>query len=73
MNKYYVTFGFAHKDTKGRSLANCYTVIEAATQNQARKIMFDSPLGQQWAFMYKSAQDAGVLKYGLNLVSFTQL
>lgn len=73
MNKYYVTFGFGHKDSKGNSLAKCYTIIEAENQSKARDIMFASPLGQQWAFMYNSAQDAGVMKYGLNLVPFTQL
>ena len=73
MKKFYITFGMIHKDTKGNSLANCYTVIEAETESEARNKMFASPLGQQWAFMYKSAQEAGVLKYKLMLVPFNLL
>lgn len=71
--KFYITFGFAHKDIQGRSLANCYTIIEAPTEDKAREIMFASPLGKQWAFIYKDAIEPGVLKYKLIYVPFSQL
>lgn len=73
MKKFYITFGFAHKDTQGNSLANCYTIIEAETEEKAREIMFASPLGSQWAFIYKDAITPGVIKYNLSYVPFNQL
>jgi hypothetical protein len=73
MKKFYITFGFSHTDTKGHSLKNCYTVIEAQNEEKAREKMFSHALKNQWAFLYPSAQDAGVLRYKLNLVPFNLL
>ena len=73
MKKFYITFGFSHKDTKGGSLANCYTIIEAETEEKAREKMFAHPLGAQWAFIYDNAVTPGVIKYNLSYVPFTQL
>lgn len=73
MNKFYITFGFIHKDSKGQSLAHCYTIVEAENEAEAREKMFASPVGHQWAFCYKTPQDAGVIKYGLSLVPFNSL
>jgi len=73
MKKFYITFGMAHKDTKGDSLAYCYTIVEAKDEEEARNKMFAHPLGHQWASIYESAQDAGVIKWKLNFVPFSQL
>ena len=71
--KFYITFGFAHKDTKGNSLASCYTIIEAETELEAREKMFAHPLGHQWAFIYDNPITPGVMKYKLSYVPFNQL
>lgn len=75
MNKYYITFGFAHKDTKGNSLANCYTIIEAETEQEARDVMLNSPHfgNKNWAFIYDNPITPGVIKYKLSYVPFNQL
>lgn len=73
MSKFYITFGFIHKDSKGNSLRNCYTIVEAENEAEAREKMFASPVGHQWSNLYRTAQEAGVINYKLNLVSFSQL
>lgn len=37
MSKFYITFGFIHKDSKGNSLRNCYTIVEAENEAEARQ------------------------------------
>lgn len=69
---YFFTFGQAHKDRAGNSLANCYTTIEAEHRDEARQIMF-SRYGRQWAFQYQSAETAGVYKYNLKHIDFEEL
>lgn len=73
MNKYYITFGFIHKDSKGNSLRNCYTIVKAKDEAEAREKMFASPVEHQWATLYRTAQDAGVINYKLAFVPFSQL
>lgn len=69
MQTYIITFGYNHKDKNGYSLANCYTMIDAQSEDEARKIAF-LHLGKKWAFIYKSAEDAGVMKFNLTFVPF---
>ena len=60
MKEYYITFGF------GQLYANCYTVIEAETEEEARKKINEiTPL---WAFIYESAEKAGVGKWNLKYI-----
>lgn len=48
MSKYYFTFGCGIDDPH----RNCYTVIEASSWSEARKIMV-SRFGTHWAFQYE--------------------
>lgn len=73
MSKFYITFGFIHKDSKGNSLRNCYTIVEAENEAEARQKMFDSPVGHQWSTFYRTAQEAGVINYKLSFVPFNSL
>ena len=61
MNKYYFTFGF------GQVHQNCYHVIVAENEDDARDIMNDR-FDNKWSMMYKSAEEAGVEKYNLKEV-----
>ena len=61
LHKWYFTFGF------GQPHENGYHVIEAETQGEARKIMFEH-FGKKWSFMYDSAEAAGVKKFHLHEV-----
>ena len=58
MNKYYFTFG------SGQKYEGCYVVIEAENAYDARQEMFQR-YGKKWGFMYKSAEEAGVERWGL--------
>lgn len=75
MQKFYITFGQDHVDHHGRSLRNCYTVIEAETEQEARDTMLFSPHygNKNWSAIYKSAQAAGVIEYSMTFVPFSQL
>ena len=73
MKKFIITFGFAHKDTKGQTLRHCYTIIEANNKEDAREIMFAHPLKSQWSSIYDSEAEAGVIKYNLSYVPFKSL
>jgi hypothetical protein len=73
MKKFYFTFGMCHVDSKGNSLAGCYTTIKAKDYFEARKIMNSSPLGNQWAFQYNTADEAGVRKFNLQFIQFKDL
>lgn len=73
MKKFYITFGQNHVDRNGLSLKNCYTIIEAETEEEARKKMFAHPVGHNWSSLYYSAQEAGVLRFKLNYVPFKSL
>lgn len=61
MKTYYFTFGYGYR------LRNCYTTVEAADFNEARKIMAHHH-GNRWAFQYDSAEAAGVDRFGLQHV-----
>lgn len=58
MKKFYFTFGF------GQPHENCYHVIEANNETEAREDMCRK-FGNKWSFMYDSAEEAGVEKYHL--------
>ena len=60
---YYYTFGSDHH------LADCYTVIAAESIDKAREKMVGC-YGAKWAFEYRSAEEAGVEKWGLRFVVF---
>lgn len=75
MSKFYITFGYDHKDYMGRPLRHCYTILERETEEEARNVMLQSPHfgNKNWSMIYKNAQDAGVIKYNLAFVPFSQL
>lgn len=59
------TFGFGHKHpTTGESLKNKFVEIIAPTSNHCRVVMLNH-FGRQWAFEYKTREDAGVNEYNL--------
>lgn len=51
MSKFYFTFGCGIDDPH----RNCYTVIEAETDEEARNIMFDK-FGNKWSMQYTEDQ-----------------
>ena len=57
------TFGIDHP------LGRCYTVVRAATRDEARQRMFDV-FGLRWAFQYDSREAAGVERWGLREIPF---
>ena len=70
--KWYFTFGFSQK------LENCFTVIEAQNEEEARMKMVDF-YGQNWAFQYDENQwitESGKIqqqKYNLKEIKFGTL
>ena len=48
-----------------------YHVIKAPTETEAREIMFQR-FGNNWSFCYDSIEAAGVWKYGLEEVVWTE-
>ncbi len=69
---FYFTFGVNHKDKRGNSLENYFTVVEAENAEEARAIMFRE-YGKQWAFMYDNPNKAGVEKYSMEFIDFKKL
>lgn len=65
MKKFYFTFGFGHEHENG------YHVIEAEDSDAARKEMFRR-FGTKWSFQYDSAEAAGVDKYLLQEIKWTE-
>lgn len=51
MPKFYFTFGANHLNKNFMSLGNCFVVVEAETETQARDMMF-AARGGKWAFSY---------------------
>ncbi len=72
MRNFYITFGENHKEANGNSLRKCYTVIEAMSEEEARKIALRR-FGQNWAGIYDTAQKARVLDDKLAFVQFPHL
>lgn len=72
MNTYFFTFGSNHYDEYGHNLFNCYTMIEAHSEDDARRIM-TAYRGNKWSMVYKTAEDAGVNTYNLIYIPITQL
>lgn len=60
---WYFTFGSNHYDADGRSLGNAVCVVEG-TFGEAREKMVEAR-GDVWAFQYKTAEQAGVERFGL--------
>ena len=58
LKSYYFTFGY------GQPHENCYHIIQAATENDARDIMLER-FGNKWSMCYKTAIEAGVEQYNL--------
>lgn len=72
MNPYYITFGYNHFNKQGQSLGRSYTIVYEETYELARKKAFTF-LGSKWAFMYESAEKAGVSRFGLEYIKFEDL
>ena len=72
MNEYYFTFGEKHTDKKGKVLRGCFTTIKAASAEEARAVMFNRH-GNQFAFQYENAYQAGVEKFHLEYIPFEEL
>ena len=53
--EWYFTFGSNQLDNDGNSLADCYFVIRAKNQSEARKKMFDLR-SDKWAFQYSKKE-----------------
>jgi hypothetical protein len=58
------TFGYGQHCECGRSLAECYTVLEAEHWTDARDRMIEL-WGQTWSRQYDSLAQAGVEQHGL--------
>lgn len=67
MNRYYFTFGYGQYLLSGKSAANCYVVVCAEDEMQARTLMY-AYYGRKWSMCYNSAEEAGVDKYNLKEV-----
>ena len=63
--KFYFTFGFGHEHENG------YHVIESDCWSNARGEMIRR-FGTKWAFQYESAEAAGVEKFHLHEVFWTE-
>ncbi len=62
LRKWYITFGFAHAHP------NCYVVIPAATEREARDKMC-AAYGDRWAFSYSEEAFRGQAeRYGMREV-----
>lgn len=72
MKKFYITFGSDHKEADGSTLQNCYTVIEAVNEEEARAEALRR-FGQHWASIYKSAQEAKVIACQLSYVQYPHI
>lgn len=64
MSKFVFTFGSGHVP-----YGNCFTEVEASTEEEARRIMYDT-CGGAWCTSYRSREEAGVEKWGLKEVPF---
>lgn len=63
MREYIATFGDGH------TLRNCYCRVPAENESQACSKMFET-YGDMWAFLYNSADAAGVGRWNLREVPF---
>jgi hypothetical protein len=73
LNKYWFSFGFGHHYGPNKiPLANCYTIVEAASYEKARDMMFEKR-GPVWASDYESAGACGVDRFRLRFVPFDWL
>jgi len=70
--KYVFTFGSAHHTVDNTSLAGRYCEIEAATREDARTLMFIAR-NRAWAFDYPNQEAAGVDKWALRPIDFSQV
>jgi hypothetical protein len=61
------TFGYGQHCECGRSLAECYTVLEAEHWTDARDRMIEL-WGQTWSRQYDTPEQAGVSQFGLTLI-----
>lgn len=69
VDTWYITFGFGHVHpfTK-ESLANCYVVLTGSEVDVRTKMI--ERFGQRWAFVYDSADAAGVERYNLREIEW---
>lgn len=72
MKDFYFTFTPNQKDKNGNSLKDRFTTIKANNREQAREIML-TEYGRAWGYLYDNAFDAGVYKYSLEYIDFTEL
>lgn len=62
MNQYFFTFGSGQVPG-----INWYAIVHANTENEARAKMLARLGSNRWAFVYPSAEAAGVYRYNLKL------
>lgn len=71
MEKHTFTFGSDHLDVNGNSLGKAYVVIEGDLES-SRETMF-SLRGRDWAFQYRSPEEAGAERWNLREVPIEQI
>lgn len=69
MKEFIFTFGQAHTDPKGYSLAHKYIAVRGDDWWDARQKVLKK-YGNHWAFQYRTRSAAGVDRYGLEEVPF---
>lgn len=72
LKKFWFTFGSGHCDAHGASLGNAVAVVEAESEGEARKKMFEAR-GGAWFTSYTSAEEAGVQRFGLVELSLEEV
>lgn len=63
LQRFFITFGF------GQELQNCYTVVDAFSEDEAR-LKTNLTYGGLWAFIYRTPEEAGVHEFNLSFVEF---
>lgn len=69
---YIFSYGSNHLDANGRSLGQCYTVVEAETAAEARQQIVDAR-GDKWSMCYTSKKAAGVDRWNLKEKSIDEV
>lgn len=67
----FFTFGFGHYSPSGIALRNTVVAIPG-TYGEARNKMVEV-VGDKFAFQYNSAEDAGVERFNLSVISLEEL
>jgi len=71
--RYWFTFGYGHHMGPGRiPLRNCYTIIQAVSEEDAAKMMYGKR-DLKWATHYDNPISCGVDRHGLQFIPFEKL